>query len=205
MQASRPSENGKERETQEWNERPRHQGRTPQWGEKAGDSTPGRCQHLGAGGQHSAHRMRTDKRSWLLRPLLTHPPHPPASVPSFPRPRTQPGLQPAWSGTPSPEATGRRALYPPAPLPRPCPRPGPSRSWRGGATRVPTRRPAAEPPLSSCPQPRPRETPSASPTRSRRPKMHQPITSSADAAPAAAAAAIFASGRGGLSEGAERE
>lgn len=35
--------------------------------------------------------------------------------------------------------------------------------------------------------------------------MHQPITSSADAAPAAAAAAIFASGRGGLSEGAERE
>lgn len=67
-------------------------------------------------------------------------------------------------------------------------RPSRTQQRAGRARRVPDRRGQRWPALLLLPPPHPGRTRSASPTRSKRPKMHQPITSSA------AAAAIFASG-----------
>lgn len=72
-------------------------------------------------------------------------------------------------------------------------------------------RPATGPAPLSLPPVRPNtgKTTSTSPTSSKRPNMHQPITSSAEAAPVGAAAAIFtsgpnSSGKGGGERGGER-
>lgn len=139
------------------------------------------------------------------RRALPAPRAPPLPGPPYPgAPAQSPGQEAATSrgDHPARATRGRRAPHRgPAQGPR-----SPRRSGRGGARRVPapeTNGGAAPPPS------RPWGTPSVSPTRSRRPKMHQPITSSADAAPAAAA--IFASGRDspgeewkGRGEGSER-
>lgn len=177
--------------------------KTPRVGGRAGDVR--RAEAPLPVNDARAHRAREDR---ALRP----PPGAPPPAPSPPGPAqaegllgtqlTRPGAQALRASVSEVEAcvllvTEEKTATAAAPR-RPTQRAPPQAqlpAGRGAEGLPGSERPAAGPlPLSRRREHR--AAPGAAPTSSERPNMHQPITSSAEAAPAAAA--IFASGPSGL-------